>query len=222
MPEKRIVQKINSALSFVPDENGKPIQWFYCFGTLLEFIRSRGQVFDLTHDIDVGVLYSEANAESIVKVFEGMGYDKRDVLINDVTKKPLNIHFAANDHTPDIDLFFWVEIGGLLYHTYDYYKERNKIPSKYRFKGVPKRLIMPKKETIAEERKSHREGDRLLTEKGVWVYSIFGDHSGYEFRCPFSYGTLLDIWYPGWMIEQKHYGQSKSENIIEVTSCKKL
>ena len=225
MHEKRIAEKIESVMSFQTDPKGQYILWFYCFGTLLEFVRSGGEKFDLTHDIDIGVLYSECEADQLIRTLEGMEYKLDAVVINDVTKKPLNLHFAPTGNisgTPYLDVFFWVEKDGILYHTYDYRKEGKKIPSKYVFKGVEKELMIPSKTVIAEERLSHLEGDRLLTLKGAWTYSIFGDHSGYQFSCPYAYGTLLDQWYPGWMVTQKHYGQSKSKHIKEVKSCKKL
>ena len=199
--------------------------WFYAFGTLLEFVRSGGNKFDLEHDIDIGVLYSECDAEQLIRPLEGMEYKLDSVVINDITNKPLNLHFRPTGDmagTPYLDIFFWIEKDGILYHTYDFSKEGKKRPSNYVFKGVEKELIIPKKYVIKEERLSHLEGDLLLSEKGVWSYSIFGDHSGYKFNCPYSYGTLLDNWYPGWMVEEKHYGQSKSKYIKKVESCKKL
>jgi len=223
--EKRTVERINTVLSFQTDKNGKYISWFYCFGTLLEFVRSGGKVFDLSHDLDIGVLYNECNADQLISGFEGIGYRKKETIINDVTKAPLNLHFEPIDsprETPYIDVFFWIESKGKLFHTYDYYREGSKIPSKYFFKGVDKHLIVPPRDDIKEARKGLLEGDRLLTEKGVWIYSVFGDHSGYVFNCPFSYGTLLDNWYPGWIVEEKHYGQSRSNYVKEVKSCKDL
>lgn len=216
---KRIVDRINNVMSF------QRIVWFYSFGTLLEFVRSSGKMFNLIQDIDIGVLYGECDPNYLIRSFEGMGYKLDSQVVNDINNKPLNMHFQPiNDiaGTPFLDIFFWIEKDGILYHTYDYYKEMKDRPSKYVFKGVTKRHIVPSKEQIKEERMSHLEGDRLLTERGVWTYSIFGDHSGYLFNCPFAYGTLLDIWYPGWMIEQKHYGQSKAEIVKKVKSCGKL
>lgn len=215
---KNIADRVNNVMSF------QGIAWFYCFGTLLEFVRSSGERFDITHDIDIGVFYNECDSDTLIKNFENMGYRYDSKVINNLNHKPLNIHFSPVDlsGSPFLDVFFWIEKNGILYHTYDYSKEMKEQPSQYVFKGVKKEYMIPSKNKIKEERLSHLEGDRLLTEKGVWTYSIFGDHSGYIFNCPFAYGTLLDNWYPGWMITQKHYGQSKSEFVKKVKSCGKL
>ena len=225
MHARQIAEKIDITMSFQTDPHGQYILWFYCFGTLLEFVRSRGEKYDLEHDIDIGVLYSECDADKLIRTLEGQEYKLDAKVINDTNGKPLNLHFRPTGNiagTPYLDIFFWVEKDNILYHTYDYHKEGKKRPTKYIFKGIDKESIVPSKETIKEERIRHLEGDRLLTEKGVWTYSIFGDHSGYKFNCPYAYGTLLDCWYPGWMVEQKHYGQSKAKYTKEVKSCKKL
>lgn len=225
MLAKQIAEKIDLSFSFQTDLEGRYVKWFYCFGTLLEFVRSGGEKFDTDHDIDIGVLYSECNAQNLITTLEGQEYKLDAVVINDVNNKPLNLHFRPTGNiagTPYLDVFFWIEKDNIIYHTYDYHKEMKKRPTKYIFKGVDKELIIPSKEKIKEERTSHLEGDRLLTEKGVWTYSLFGDHSGFRFCCPYAYGTLLDCWYPGWMVTQTHYGQSKAKYIKEVKSCGKL
>jgi len=216
-------QKINDiitrAMESVENNNGQRIQWFYAFGTLLNYVRKRTLAVD--QDIDIGVIYGETEAHKIIKGITNAGFQQGNKIVNDITKEPLNVHFT-HPETPSIDLFFFVEKNNILYHTYDLKKEMREIPAEYHFKGVEKQLIMPSKETIEKSRKGHPEGDQILTNKGVWKYDIYGNHSGNVFHCPFAYGTLLDIWYPGWIVEEKHYGQSRTDNVKTVKSCKDL
>ena len=223
MLEQNLVSHIDSSLSFQTDEDGRFIKWFYCFGTLLEFIRSAGKKLCMEQDIDIGVMYGESPPQGIIRSFEGMNYKINGMILSDVTKEPLNIHFAAPKEmkgTPNIDIFFWVLKHNRLYHTYDYYKEGKEYPKKYHFKGVDHWLINPSKDIIKATQEKSR--DRIMTDKGVWMYDIFGDHSGYRFMCPYAYGTLLDIWYSQWLIPDRNYGQSSATYVKEVRSCSEL
>ena len=221
--EINLVNRIDSGLSFQTDENGRFIKWFYCFGTLLEYVRSGGKTFSLEQDIDVGLMEGECNINMIIRSFEGLGFRLNGMVKNDVTKEPLNIHFKAPKEmgkVPDLDLFFWVLKHNRLYHTYDYYKEGKEYPSKYYFKGVDHWLINPSKDIITGTQEKCK--DRIMSDRGVWMYDIFGDHSGYRFFLPYAYGTLLDIWYAPWLIPDRNYGQSKAQYIKEIRSCADL
>lgn len=197
-------------------------KWFFCFGTLLEFVRSNKKVFCVDQDIDLGVIYGKCDGEQLIKAFVGNGYRVTQLIVHDVTKKPLNIHFTPDDETPTIDVYFWIKKGGFYYHTYDVDNERKKIPSKYTFKGIKAEWIDIPKKIIKNIHEKDPEGRFLINEYGIWTYDIFVDHGDTKFYLPYSYGTLLDEWYPGWLIPNKNFGQSKSRFTIKVKSCKEL
>lgn len=219
MEAKQIIETIRNLMWYNQDHEGKPILWFYCFGTLLEFIRDR--TITLKQDIDIGCIYGEADSNKIITTFENMGYKEEGILLEDVHKNPINVKFFGGKEYPTIDVYFWIPIGEKIYHAYDYYKEMRKIPSRYYLKGVDKSLMMPRKETITAELATPNRSN-VLTEKGAWRYDIFGDNSGYTVNCPFSYGALLDLWYPGWYIHDKNFGYSRAKYIKEIKSFKEL
>jgi len=198
------------------------MKWFFCFGTLLEFVRSNKQTFCIDKDIDIGVIYGKCDAEQLIKAFRGSGYDVTQIINNDVTGKPLNIHFSPPDETPTVDIYFWIKKDGFYWHTYDVDNERKKIPSKYTFKGIKAEWIEVPKETIKRIHEKNPEGRLLINNFGVWTYDMFVDHGDTKFFLPYSYGTLLDEWYPGWLIPNKHFGQSRSRFVKKVKSCKEL
>ncbi len=224
--KQMVFNKVSGMMSYQYGDTGLPLRWFFCFGTLLRFIRHRGE-FCITQDIDVGVLYEECDSEKMVNsMANSTDYELESVFLHDVTNKPLNAHFMPSADsikgTPSIDLYFWYPSGNMLYHTYDVKRECKSIPSKYYLKGVKRRWMRPDQDTIKLRKKSGPEGERLIDELGVWHYDIFGDHSGYTFPVPFAYGSLLDEWYPGWFVEDRNFGQSKSTWTKEVKSMKKL
>lgn len=223
----RLFSTINTMMTFQEDLKGEQLRWFFCFGTLLEYIADRE--FNLDYDIDIGVLYEECNTEKLAESVQSYGYKVTKTVLHDVTKKPLNIHLepvGALAGTPTLDIYCWLRSGNMLYHTYDIDKKNQEIPDTYTFKGVKAEWICPPEETIKKERTPGHgrtpEIEHILDKKGTWHYDIWGDHSGYTFACPFYYGTLLDTWYPGWRFRKLYNGQSKSPWIKKVKSCKNL
>jgi len=220
---KLILNKITTVMSFQENVFGKRTRWFFCFGTMLEYVADR--TFKLNYDIDIGVFYGECDADKLIKGFKSFGYEVKDMVLHDVDKKPLNIHFRPTgelEGTPHIDVYFWIKSKKYYYHTYDVNREGKKILKKYVFKGIPAEWIEPDKKDIERYRKSGIETGQVLNEQGIWNYDIYGDHNEYKFTIPYKYGTLLDEWYPGWRFRQHYKGQSMSRKTIELKSCREL
>ena len=214
--KKYIIERIR----FIMDMAEMP--WFYCFGKLQSFVISRGTAFDMNYDIDIGIICDKSPMDKITSIWQSEGYEMKSALINDVTGEPLNIHFVPTESdmkgTPSIDMFVWVRKGKRLYHTYDVKRERQRIPKEYIFKGVPAKFLDPDKDLV----KMMQKKDQSLRDDGTWEYSIFGEYSGYLFRLPFAYGSLLDIWYPGWLFPANKNFESETPDIIKVKSCGSL
>lgn len=222
--QKSVLTSISNMMMFQEDSNGNLLPWFFCFGTLLEFVVDR--TFGLNFDIDVGILYDSCNSSKIVSAMEGFGYSFDSCVLHDVDRRPLNIHFKpvaeAIKGTPELDIYFWIRKGNMLYHTYDVNRERSEILSKYVFKGIKADWVCPDADIVKAMLRSTWGRERIFTETGIWQYDIFGDHSGFKFPCPFKYGTMLDEWYKGWLERKYHKGQSMSTWTKTVKSCRDL
>ena len=223
--ERRLFEVISSMMNIQTTGEGVPVTWFFCFGTLFEFIDTH--TFSLDYDIDIGVLYDQCDTRVLMKTLPGYGYELTDVVLHDIDKRPLNFHMKStiDKDFPELDIYAWVRSGNLYYHTYDVKHEGGKILSQYIFKGVPVRHISPPKDEINRIRGSRPEYDILLSKAGVWNFDIYGDHSGYQFKCPFEGPSLIDIWYPGYPVSRKmHKGPSvtRPEWVKKVGSCKNL
>jgi len=99
-----------------------------------------------------------------------------------------------------VDIFFWIKSGNNYWHTYDRKLEfpKNGIPSEYYFKATP-----------------------ALAFKGE-PYRYVWEEIAVPINVPRLYGTLLDIWYPGWFIPDRNFGQSRAVKEVKVKSCKNL
>lgn len=223
---KRILDNITTIMDMVETGEGKKIWWAFCFGNMLEYVADK--TFSLDYDIDIGVIYGECPEEVLVNAITGHGYKAEKRLINDVTKKLLNIHFKPTEDnikgTPTIDVYFWVPVGDLLYHTYDTKKEGKEIPSEYVFKGVKKEWLLPDETTLEKERNIGKPGrEQLLTEQGTWKFPVFDPASSLTIRIPYAIGHILDEQYtPSWRFREYYRGQSRSRWIKKVKTCKDL
>lgn len=216
-----VLDRITSTLNYVETSKGGPMRWFFCFGTLLEYIAD--MTFKLDFDIDIGVLYDEYEPSILIAAMEGNGYRLDSRVINDITGKPLNMHFRPTgdlEGTPVIDVYCWYRHKGILYHTYDTKKEGREKPSQYVFKGAPEHCITPPADVVASMRRTAPAWEQMLDHNGVWHYPVFGDHSGYEFLCPYGYGELLDNWYRNWRFRQYYRGTSLTRYEHTMSSCK--
>ena len=223
---KYILDAITSILDFQEFGTGQRMWWAFMFGNVLEYVADK--TFSFNYDIDLGVLYGQCEEDKLIRAFEGHGYKAKKTCINDVTGKALNIHFKPNSDyiadSPTLDVFFWYEHKGILYHTYDMKKEGSKIPSEYVLKGVPKEWLVPDKETVEQERKLGRPGrEQMITDQGTWKFPIFDDASSLTMRIPYKVGHLLDEWYScTWRFREFYKGQSMSRWTKKIKSFKEL
>lgn len=194
-------------------------KWFIAFGTLLHLLRDR--VFDLTDDIDVGVITEDYKA--VHQAFS-LSHKKVAQVVNDVTGNPLKVTYQMPDSKLMIDIFFWQKRGSLYYHTYDEEFEQPKsgVLSKYKFRGVEAECFdVDEANTKAYQKNIHyREAFRP---DGTWMAWV----PGYEGESlytvlPYGYGRCLDLWYQNWALRNDQFGCSVSPYVKEVRSCKDL
>jgi len=205
-----------------------PLHWFFCFGTLKEYMCDR--TFSLDYDIDIGVLYDQYSDLDMIRVMAACGWNLQEKLVHDRDGKALNMHFKAekNDRFgefPSVDVYAWYGHGNILYHTYDVNREKAEIPKKYVFKGVKKEWIIPDPREVAVKRTPTAfcvEANRFLTPWGTWNQPIFEDMGDVSFTSPYSYGALLDEWYYDWITRHRDKSQSGSRWVREVKRCKDL
>jgi hypothetical protein len=222
---KFILSRIDSAMGCLAVGTDR-LPWFYAFGTMLEFVADR--TFGLKYDIDIGVMYDQYSPDYLIRTFESFGYKYDRKFVDDVTKMPYNMHFRPDDGplkgTPEIDVYAFRERGNNLLYTYDVKDDGTETPQKgYIFKSVPKELILPPEADIDHYLKhAHPSAQQVLKKPGVWKYWIFEDHGPYTVNIPWAYGTLCDLWYPGWRFRSLYKGQSMSRKTYEVKSCKEL
>jgi len=171
-------------------------KWFVSFGALLYFIRDKKMGLPFEQDIDISIV-GPCNTKQLIQFMDEWSYKPKNMTVNDITKQPMHIVFTSDSIPFAIDVFVWINHNGYWWHTYDYYGENKKIPSKYVFKGTPEWAM---------------KGEEW---KYIWE-EIAGD-----MRFPFLYGSLLDIWYPGWFVPDRNFGQSKGKQVT-VKTCKDL
>ena len=234
---KYVFNRINDAMVWQTCVNGKPLRWFYCFGTLQEYMADYNIStciggFSLYYDIDIGIIYGDCPGEQIIKAFEDNGYKCSKKFLHDKTKEALNLHFAPVDEYlkegPSVDVYFWIKKGNVWYHTYDRNHEGKKIPSKYTFKGFEFNKAMgqgffaPPKD-VERIHTKNPEGRMIMTNEGLWKLDVFERDSTYKFYAPYSYGVCLDAWYDNWKFRRFNtLGESKAPIIKTVKSCKDL
>ena len=177
-----------------PFKNEEPPTWFISFGTLLYFLRDKKRGVPFNQDIDISI-FEDAPIKHIIDCFTQYDFKLKDLMINDVTKKPLHIVFKK-DYS--IDIFVWIKSHSYYWHTYNHNMDRKKVPDKYVWKGTPCELM----------------------EGPVWKY--YWDERVCPLNFPNKYGSLLDYWYQGWIIPDSRFGQSRAEKIMTLKTCKNL
>ena len=222
---KRVVSMIQTTMGMLSAPDGSRLKWFYSFGTMLEYVADK--TFGLNFDIDIGVFADAVGWSQLESAWKDNGCKPRRTIVDDRTDTPLNLHLEPANHNikgfPTIDIFSFVKNKGKYLYTYDINREGKQKPSKYVFKTVPSWMLSPPPDTIARIRgRSHPEASRLLDEAGIWHYDIFEDSGPFQVQIPFAYGSLCDTWYPGWRFRKYYGGQSVSDQMVEVVSCKEL
>lgn len=183
-------------------ENNVSRAWWFCFGTMLTFVRNRGQ-FKKLDDVDVGVSFDTFEWLYMENFCRSRGYAVDRKIVDDVSGKPMYMSFkpmgAATELTGEwfLDVFAWRLYKDFYWHTYDTEMEypKNGVPKRYKFKGVPRELFeagFAEQENVAGSCMSG------------WI--------------PLRYGSLLDLWYPDWLHERQECSHDKY--VLECKSCK--
>jgi len=189
-----------------------PMKWFFCFGTMLSIVRSDMRVAQgkepkfpkKCDDVDVGVFYDEFQPIYITNFCKSNGWVVDNRIVSDTTGKTLYMGLKPREDVADmmgnvhVDIFCWVKHDGYYWHTYDVDMKRPKNGKlkRYTFKGVPAWAI-----------------DGGVVER----VNIGGSH-----HCgfiPLKYGTLLDLWYPDWLVPRECVSEGE---VRVVKSCKEI
>jgi hypothetical protein len=194
----RDLMNLNSSLDVLTPDGSKYIKWFLSFGSLLYAIRDKKNNIPFTQDIDISIV-GTSDYERIKTSLQGNGFQINNYIKNDLTDEVLFADFKSK-HGLNIDLFFWIEHNGFMWHTYDYMAEHpsDGIPGQYHFKGTPAWMM---------------KGEPF---KYRWFDNIS------PLKVPHLYGTLLDYWYPHWFIPDSEFGQSRAQITVEPKTCKNL
>lgn len=197
--ELRFVNYVGSILGhqYLPQNSH---EWFISFGTLLYFLRDKPMGIKFKGDFDVSLIHGQIDHQRLITSFGEYGFVLKNKVVDDRTGIPFQLVFKSEQYKTSVDVYFWVKANGYWWHTYDY---QNLFPKK----GVLPNYIF----------------------KGTNKHAFEGDYSRYTWddripalNLPKKYGTLLDIWYPGWFIPDRNFGQSHAEKTVELKTCKHL
>ncbi len=234
---KYVLNRINDTMMWQTGKDGARLRWFYCFGTLQEYVADYDVDncvggFSLDYDIDIGVIYGDCTGDQIIKAFESNGYKCSKKFLHNKTKEALNLHFVPVEEyvkkSPSIDVYFWIKSGNIWYHTYDRNHEGKEIPSRYTFKGIEFNKAVGQgffasQKTVERIHSKNPEGRARISTGGVWTLDVFERDSESKFYAPYSYGVCLDSWYDNWKFRKfNNLGESRSAIMREVKSCSKL
>lgn len=183
--------------------NYMPTKWWFCFGTMLTLIRDEGK-FKKIDDVDVGVFYDDFEPRYITNWCKSNGFVITKHIVDDITRKPLYYSIEPMEDIQKItgkfalDVFMWIKYKGFYWHTYDVKMEKpsNGIPRKYIFKGVPENAFSDI----------------------IHIDSIAG--TSFHGYVPLKYGTLLDLWYPNWIVKREECSHAKW--VMSMDSCKEI
>ena len=92
--------------------------WFISFGSLLYLIRDRLQGKPYEQDVDISIV-GPHRYDIIENTLLSDGFTKKSHIKNDITDEVLYAEFQSPNGL-NVDLFFWIEHNGKLWHTYDY------------------------------------------------------------------------------------------------------
>jgi len=188
---------IASSLNIFTQDEITRQKWFVSFGSLLYLIRDFKHGVPFETDMDISIT-GRHRYERTRKNLENGGWNRIREIRNDFTDDILYAEYESPNGL-SLDLFFWFQVGDLLWHTYDYLMEKpsDGRPSKYHFKGTPKWMF----------------------EGGIKDFNWLDGEP--KLKVPIKYGTLLDYWYPDWFIPNPDFGVSLGI-IKEVDSCADL
>ena len=177
-------------------------KWWFCFGTMLTLVREKGE-FKKHDDVDIGVFYDEYEPRLIENFAQSTGWEIKNKIVHDVSGKPLFMSLTPNEDAKraygnvHVDIFAWVKFEDHYWHTYDVKMEKPKrgVPHRYIFKGVESWIF----------------DSGFVNRDNVAGGMIHG-------YIPLKYGTLLDRWYPDWLVKREEV--SHADRTIRMKSCK--
>ena len=194
-------------------ESLRDTTWFISFGALRWFVTDRLLNKKFNQDIDISLFYDKTNHIELQQSFEQYGYKLQRKIINpkDNNKPFQMVYSPITGGNIEIDIYFWVKANGYYWHTYDIAHTNEEVLSEYVFKGIRADIF----------------------EQGVADYT-WEDTVG-TMKFPKAIGQCLDTWYPprknpdgsyiadsGWFIEDKKYGQSRSEKVVVIKDLSKM
>jgi len=171
-------------------------KWFVSFGSLLYLIRDHKHGVPFNQDIDISYMGSDYDEVRHELMREGIQPVHK--IVSDVDGNTLNEGFKFEDGM-SLDIFTWLRKDDYLWHTYDFSMQHpeNGIPSKYHFKNIPAWML---------------DNQPCRYEFCYDEYTVI----------PKLYGTLLDYWYPGWIVPDPEFGTSHAQNILNIGGCQEL
>lgn len=189
--------------------------WFICFGTLLYFIRDH--IFNIEQDIDIAVI---GEIGTIKKTIERtFGIDK--FIVSDITGDVLNFSYKYGGVS--IDVYQFIKKNGYYWHTYDYrmVNPRGRL-DEYLFKGIHEGCIDVNDKKIESTMCDLKYG-RSITRHGTWEHSPIKEPGIEYLSClPYKYGSVLDSFYPDWIVKRENFGTSECTVRKVVKSCRDL
>ncbi len=189
--------------------------WFICFGTLLYFIRDH--IFNITQDIDIAII---GEIGSLMKGIE-RSYGINKYISSDINNDILNFSYIYAGIS--IDVYQFIKKNGYYWHTYDHtISNTGGLRNEYLFKGIPCDRIDVDQKTIETIMCNPTYG-RVIDRYGAWQHAPLNE-PGQEMllHLPYKYGTMIDDFYPDWIVRRNNFGTSKCTIQKVVNSCKNL
>ncbi|MCP3682611.1 MAG: hypothetical protein GY861_07975 [bacterium] len=176
--------------------------------------------FNIEQDIDIGVI--DADLEMFYPRIKAQ-YKIDHYLKSDDTGKLLNLCYHDAQNNVYIDVYKWVRMKGMYWHTYDVFNDaQDGIPSKYVFKGMPKEVFDIDAKAIKAFRQDTRYG-RIMTNHGTWNRPLPEmPEEDICMACPVNYGYFKDVAYPDHVTTRKNFGVSEAKATFETKTCKGL
>lgn len=201
--ENQQLDRVLNVITAVMNLTGKT--WFLSFGSLLNIVRDNGA---LNQDIDLSCFYEDKHSLSFFennllqynfKITETVTFDGAPLKIT-IRPEEGGLYGSVN-----IDVFFWFGAGDYYYHTYNINRkeklQNGNLPT-YICKGTPK---------------------TFFAKNNCFQYQWPGTRK--IVNIPLLYGTLLDYWYPNWIVPQDQFGEdstSMTQAKVEVQSISDL
>lgn len=187
--------------------------WFICFGTLLYFLREH--ILNITQDVDIAII---GEIGSLMKGLEhSCGIDK--YISSDINNDILNFsyHFGG----VSIDVYQFIKKNGYYWHTFNHTMSNTSgAQNEYLFKAIPCDRIDVEEKVIAD---TIIKLGHIMNRFGAYQHSPLNESGQEMLLClPYKYGTMVDDFYPDWIVRRDNSGTSKCTIQKVINSCKFL